>query len=141
MTDTILVAVSDSPAAFTAAEAAIEQARRLGARLHVLTVIPDGDLGRRMGDLDRATSRREAGADAVLRHVTALCRSAGVPVTSVRRHGRVAVEILAEAREVGASMIVMARVDRPGHAIPSLGSHTLRVLEFAAVPVLVVPGT
>jgi len=141
MTETILVAVSDSPAAFAAAAAAIDQARRLGARLHVLTVIPDGDLGRRMGDLEDAAARREAGADAVLRHVAGLASAAGVCVTTVRRHGRVAAEILAEAREVGASMIVMARVDRPGHAIPSLGSHTLRVLEFAAVPVLVVPGT
>ncbi len=139
MKETILVAVSDSPAAFTAAEVAIDHARRLGARLRAVVVVEGGDTERRLRESDVLATRWEAGADAVLRHVASLGEAAGVEVTGVRRSGRVAAEILAEARAADAAMIVMARVDRPGHAIPSIGSHTLRVLEFASVPVLVVP--
>lgn len=139
MSTTIVVAVSDSPAAFTAAEAAIEQARRLGARLRAVIVLPEGGPDRRLKDYDARPPRREGDAAVVLKHVVAMGEAAGVEVTGVKRRGRVAAEILAEAREARASMIVMARVDRPGHAIPTIGSHTLRVLEFATVPVLVVP--
>lgn len=139
MSSTILVAVSDSPAAFTAAEAAIDHARRLGARLRVVTVLPEDGPDKRLKEYDARAPRREVDAAVVLRHVTAMGEAAGVSVTGVRRRGRVAAEILAEAREAHASMIVLARVDRPGQAIPTIGSHTLRVLEFTTVPVLVVP--
>lgn len=139
MSTTILVAVSDSPAAFTAAEAAIEHAALLGARVRAVSVLPEGGPDKRLKDYDARAPRREADIAVVLRHVTAMGEAAGVVVTGVRRRGRVAAEILAEARECGADMIVMARVDRPGHAIPTIGSHTLRVLEFTTVPVLVVP--
>lgn len=139
MNATIVVAVSDSPAAFTAAEAAIDLARRLGASVRVVTVLPEGSADKRLKEYDAHTPRREVDAEVVLRHVAALGEAAGVAVTGVRRRGRVAAEILAEARVVHASMIVMAGVDRPGHAIPTIGSHTMRVLEFSSVPVLVVP--
>ena len=139
MNGTIVVAVSDSPAAFAAAEAAIELARRLGASVHVVTVLPEGSPDKRLKEYDAHGPRREVDADIVLKHVAALGEAAGVAVTGVRRRGRVAAEVLAEARAVQPSMIVMARVDRPGHAIPSIGGHTMRVLEFSSVPVLVVP--
>lgn len=139
MKDTILVAVSDSPAAFTAAEVAIEEAKRRGARLRAVTVLPEGGPDTRLKEYDARAPRREADADFVLKHVAALGEADGVTVTGIRRRGRVAAEILAEARAADAVLIVMARVDRPGHAIPSIGSHTMRVLEFATVPVLVVP--
>jgi len=60
-------------------------------------------------------------------------------VSFSQRSGRVAAEILAEAREIKAALIVVALVDRPGSATPYIGSHTLRVLEFSGVPVMVVP--
>jgi nucleotide-binding universal stress UspA family protein len=84
-------------------------------------------------------ARRGRAPPAALKHVTALCTSAEVPSTTSCRRGHVAAEILSEALAVDASLIVMARVDRPGHALPYVGSQTLRVLEFATVPVLVVP--
>lgn len=139
MSDTILVAVNDSPDAFAAVAVAIEQARLLGSRLHAIVVIEDGEMERRLGGAEETASRREMAADAVLRHVAALADATGIEATGSRRAGRVAAEILQEARSVDATMIVMARADRPGHAIPSIGSHTLRVLEFSKVPVLVVP--
>jgi len=137
--DTILVAVNDSPAAFAAARVAVEQARRLEARLRAVMVIEVGEMDRHLDASATMTKRREQAADAVLNHVIALGAAAGVDTTGCRRTGRVAAEILEEAGQADATLIVLARVDRPGHAIPSIGSHTLRVLEFARIPVLVVP--
>ncbi|MDJ0322699.1 universal stress protein [Cryobacterium sp. PH31-AA6] len=139
MSDTILLAVNDSPAAFTAVDAAVDQARRLGARLCAVMVIEESEMDRHLDETEPLARRRELAAEAVLNHVLTVATRAGVEVTARRRNGRVAAEILAEAHEVHATMIVMARVDRPGHAMPFIGSHTLRVLEFARVPVLVVP--
>lgn len=139
MNGTILVAVNDSSAAFTAVEVAAEQARRLGARLRAVIVIEGGEIDRHLDASATLARRRELAADAVLNHVVAVGVAAGVDVAGHRRSGRVAAEILEEARAVNATLIVMARVDRPGHAIPSIGSHTLRVLEFSRIPVLVVP--
>ena len=139
MSDLILVAVSDSPAAFLAAEAAIAHARAIGAAVRAMTVIPEGDPTVRPAEVQADAAELARSADAALAHVVLLAEAAGVEVSSVRRTGRIAAEILAEARAAQARLIVMARVDRPGHAIPSVGSHTLRVLEFSTVPVLVVP--
>lgn len=139
MTDQILVAVSDSPAAFDAAEAAVELAARLGAPVHALTVLGTGEIDGHLDGAEHLNLVREQAATAALRHVSALCAAAGVPCLEARRRGNVAAQILDHAREVGASMIVMACVDRPGHTLPYVGSQTLRVLEFATVPVLVVP--
>lgn len=137
----VLVAVHDSPAAFRAADVAIAVAREFGTELHALTVEdPEGlgvDLGRTartpVGELQRA-------AEASLRHVAARAEAAGVSLTAHRRAGQPAACILAEAHDLGAALIVMAAVDHPRHPNPYVAAQTLRVLEFSAVPVLVVPG-
>lgn len=142
MSDVILVAVNDSRAAFRAAEVAVDYARRLGGTLRVVTVRDPGALDRHPGAVDHpAAMARHAdlAAEAALSHVAALCAAAGVEVSFSRRSGRVAAEILAEAHAVKAALIVVALVDRPGSATPYIGSHTLRVLEFSGVPVMVVP--
>lgn len=141
MSDVILVAVNDSPAAFRAAKVAIDYARRLSANLRVVTIREPGALDKHPGAIDPAALARHAdlAAQAALNHVAALAAAAGVDVSFGQRSGRVAGEILAEARAIGASLIVVALVDRPGNATPYIGSHTLRVLEFSSVPVLVVP--
>lgn len=141
MSEVILVAVNDSRAAFRAAEVAVDYARRLGAGLRAVTVRDPGALDRHPGAIDPAALARHAdlAAEAALRHVAALGAAAGVQVSLSHRSGRVAAEILAEAREVKAAMIVVALVDRPGSATRYIGSHTLRVLEFSGVPVMVVP--
>jgi nucleotide-binding universal stress UspA family protein len=141
MDGVILVAVNDSRAAFRAAEVAVDYARRLGATLRVVTVRDPGALDKHPGAIDPAAMARHAdlAAEAALSHVAALAAAAGVAVSLSRRSGRVSAEILAEAREVGAALIVVALVDRPGSAAPYIGSHTLRVLEFSGVPVMVVP--
>lgn len=144
MTPVVLVAVNDSEAAFTAARVAVDYARLLGARLHAVTVIEPWVPDRRLGDTDASAlaARRELAAQAALRHVAGLGTAAGVEVSGVRREAGVAGVagvVLDEARAVDATLIVMARVSRPGHALPTIGSQALRVLEFTTVPVLIVP--
>jgi nucleotide-binding universal stress UspA family protein len=141
MGEVILVAVNDSRAAFRAAEVAVDYARRLGANLRVVTVADEGALGKQQGGSDSTAGARhaDAAAEAAFRHVAALGAAAGVEISLAHRSGRVAAEILAEAREVDAALIVVALVDRPGSSAPYIGSHTLRVLEFSSVPVMVVP--
>jgi nucleotide-binding universal stress UspA family protein len=141
VSDVVLVAVDDSRAAFRAAEVAVDYARRLGAHLRAVTVSEPGALARHPGSIDPDALARQAdlAAEAALRHVAAMGAAAGVEVSVSRRSGRIAAEILAEARDVGAALIVVALVDRPGGATPYIGSHTLRILEFSGVPVMVVP--
>lgn len=142
----LLVAVNDSPAAFAAADRAIDLAVRVHATLRVLSVresaASDGVDRAEQGASPSASARAvQLAAAAAVEHVLRLAQSAGIEATGVHRSGGVAEQILEEARAVGAELIVLALVDRPGHAIPKIGSHTMRVLEFATVPVLVVPFT
>lgn len=141
MSEVILLAVNDSRAAFRAADIAVDYAQRLGSTLRVVNVREDGALDRHPGSIDPAALARHAelAAEAAFSHVGGLAAAAGVEASFSRRAGRVAAEILAEARAVDAFLVVVALVDRPGSATPYIGSHTLRVLEFSAVPVLVVP--
>jgi nucleotide-binding universal stress UspA family protein len=137
----ILVAVNDSLAGLAAADAAIDYARRLGESLCALTVVEPTEpaLAAGFGNGAALSERRNREADAVLRHVAARGERAGLTVMTRRRSGTVAAEILAEAAELDAALLVVALVDEPSHAIPSIGSNTLRILEFATVPVLVIP--
>lgn len=141
MTSTILLAVHDSPAAFAAARHALALAARLGAEVRGVGVLPgpapDGQTEDGMIDAGDAVASLEA----ALRHVAALAAETGVPFAARVVHGPIARSILEEAAAVGADYIAMAAVDRPARAIAHLGSHTLRVLEFSEVPVLVVPAT
>lgn len=137
MTSTVLVAVNDSAAAFAAARTAIALARRGGDRLHVLTVLDDADHSGAAPGRDQSALERTA--DSVLRHIASLAESAGVPVTTHRRSGPATSVILDEASVVGAEILVIGLVDKPSHAMPAIGTHTLQLLEFADIPVLVVP--
>ncbi|MDN4477516.1 universal stress protein [Demequina sp. SYSU T00039] len=137
MNGTVLVAVHDSPAAFAAADEAIAHARRTGAALRAVAVVEPAGAGE---DRDGSVARgRAAGCEAALAHVVERAGAAGIVATVALRGGRIAAEILAEADSCEASLIVVGRMDRPGHVIPAIGSHTLGVIEFARSPVLVVP--
>ena len=136
MTDTILVAVNDSPAAFHAAFVAVGLAHRLGSRLRAVSVVTPGSVADGIADLP---SSGVLAARAALRHVDVLGRTAAIEVDVIVRFGTVAAQILDEALACDATLIVMARGGRPGHILPHLGSTTQHVLEFSTVPVLVVP--
>lgn len=124
MIRTIVVAVDDSSAAFRAAATAVDLAAALGARLVAVSVVDGADA---------------ASAGAVHRHVHKLAERAGIEVDLRTVHGRVAEEVLDQARSVDADLVVVGRVDRPGLRIAHVGRTAEQVLEFCEVPVLVVP--
>lgn len=136
----ILVAVDDSPAAFHAADTAIDLAASLGASLVAVTVLQDHALDERISAASIPVGgRRSVAANATLRHVQRRGEAAGVPVDTVQVSGAPAAEVLAEARQSGAEMVVIARASHCGVGIPYVGFEALRILEFSDVPVLVVP--
>lgn len=119
----ILVAVDDSPPALAAADAAVELARSEGAELRFVTV-------------------REPGRDpsSALRYVTGRARSAGLDPSETAIDGGQPFEILLrEAKAWAADLIVIGRSDKRPPGTPYVGSQTEHLLEFATVPVLVVP--
>ncbi len=135
MTRTVLIAVHDSAASFAAAEAAMRLAARLGDAVHAVMVhVPEATSGARAGD-----EARPARAAPVFAHLAALADREAVPLTTQEATGQVARVVLDLVDRLDAEFVVVATADRPGSAIPHLGSHSLRILEFSPVPVLVVP--
>ncbi len=119
----MLVAVDDSAPALAAAQFAIGLARDLGAAVDVVTVVePTRD------------------PSTILHYVRAMAEREGVPATvAAGRDGRPDECLRAAAATSGADLIVMGRTDRRASGRPYVGSQTEHVLEFAEVPVLVVP--
>lgn len=136
----IVVAVDDSPAALRAVDAAISLAAATGAALTAVTVLQDHALDERISAASAPVGgRRILAANAVLRHVQQLADAAGVLVDTVQVSGAPAAEVLAETRRSNADLIVVARASHRAVGIPHVGSEALRIMEFADVPVLVVP--
>jgi nucleotide-binding universal stress UspA family protein len=144
----ILLGVSDSPAGLAAARAALELAVTCGASVRAVHVLSDGEIdaalvaasaeARAAGGAGTA-ERRLHSADAVLRHVLVRADEAGVVAEAVQRWGEPAEHLLAEARRWRADLVVIGRGEAPSPTHRPLGAEALRVLEFADVPVLVVP--
>lgn len=136
----IVVAVDDSPAGLRAVDAAISLAAGTGAALVAVTVLQNHALDERISAASAPVGgRRIHAANAVLRHVQQLADASGVPVDTVQVSGAPAAEVLAEARRSNADLIVVARASHRAVGIPHVGSEALRIMEFADVPVLVVP--
>jgi nucleotide-binding universal stress UspA family protein len=146
----ILLAVNDTPAGLAAARTAIRWARRSDASLRALHVLPDWaplptPPGRPTGATgapttgDDAAARRALGSAAVLHHVAELARREGVTVETVAMTGSPARAILGQASSWPADLIVLGRSGVRHVGQPFVGSQVLNVLEFAEVPVLVVP--
>ena len=136
----ILVAVDDSPAGLSAARAAIEVAAGSGASVRAVTVLRDHALaGALRPEPVSAAARLAAGGRSVLTWVAEQATARAVECDTVERDGEPARQILEEAEDWGADLIVMGRSDRRGPSSPYLGSETAHVLEFTDRPVLVVP--
>lgn len=141
----LLVAADDSPAGLGAARTAVRLAASLGGVVRAVHVLGDGDLRRELEDRSGAggpagvRSRQGQGAVAVLRYVENLGASAGVPVETASLVGNPARCILGEAATWAADVIVLGRAGSGHVGEPYVGSQVRHVLEFAEVPVLVVP--
>jgi nucleotide-binding universal stress UspA family protein len=148
MVTRILVAVTDSAGGLAAGQAAIAMARVWGAPLRIMgtsigeEAMPIG--GPAAPTLSQAalpdfTRRRDLAATAMSRHVAMLAQQAGITIENVRTKGTTARNILEEARTSRADLIVMGKTTLPGAGQPVIDIRIQRVLEFARVPVLIVP--
>lgn len=142
MTTRILLAVDDSPAAMAAARVALDLAARLPARIRALSVVADhllSDVLARRSDYPDLPARRATAGTSVLEHITELARQAGLDIETRQLGGEPARHILAEARGWPADFIVIGKSGGRRLGEPYVGSQTAHVLEFADLPVLVVP--
>jgi nucleotide-binding universal stress UspA family protein len=138
----ILLAVTDSPAGLAAARAAIHFATQSGGQVRAVHVLaePAAAAGPRRGaPRVEADARRSADSASVLGYVTGLGRRAGVAVEALTLHGQPARAILDQASAWQADVIVLGRSGVRHVGQPFVGSQVLHVLEFAEVPVVVVP--
>ncbi|MEX0762246.1 MAG: universal stress protein [Dehalococcoidia bacterium] len=128
--ETVLVPLDGSELADAAVPWAILIARKTGAWLNLVTVLPHG-ADPKVDHPDHATQRSLAQARenaGVLTPRTATSILAGDSATEIDR----------ESRAMAADLIVMASHGRSGIARTLLGSVTSRVLRLSNVPVLVV---
>lgn len=147
----ILLAVDDSPAGLAAVRVAVTLARECDALLRAVTVLRDGmiedALSGRPGGSGRPESaealraRRGGGQTALLRHVVEFGHSKKVDPETVALVGEPASCILDEARAFRPDVIVIGRSDRRQAGQPYVGTEVRQVLEFADLPVLVVPAS
>lgn len=139
----ILVPTDGTDFAEGAIAHAVELAKRLGARITGVTVIPpmhalevDGILvSENLADFD---AWAKSVSEKRLMAVSAAAKAADVPVETVRvdeddaSHG-----IINAARDHGCDLIMMASHGRRGVSALLLGSETQKVLTHSKIPVLV----
>lgn len=142
----ILLAVDDSPAGLAAARVAMALAQTCEADVLAVTVLLDGPLEAQLSGIGGGAEsssalreRRGGGQTALLRHVAEIGRAHDVAAATSALIGEPAPTILAEARAYRPDVIVIGRSDRRRAGAPYVGSEVRHVLEFAEVPVLVVP--
>ncbi len=138
----ILLAVDDSPAGLAAARVAVDAAVAWTGELRAVHVLVDGDVQRALASRGGAAAvrgRRDLGAQAVLQHVTDLAVRAGITVETLALEGQPARRILEQADGWPADLIVLGGAGRGRIGEPYVGAQVQHVLEFAQVPVLVVP--
>ena len=137
-----LVDLDDESSWRRALPTAIDYAKHVGARLHVLTVVPDGMFRMTVvAQLIPEDYERQL-TDAAQERLAALIREhAGeaVDVEPVIRLGGVYREALSFARDIGAELIVMG-AHKPEMADYLLGSNASQIVRHAKCSVWVVRG-
>jgi len=138
---TILVPTDFGETSEHALEAALDLAKALQAKLHVLHVyqvpvygFPDGAFVPGPEVATRISEAAQKGLDSVLERYA----PQGVPMAKTLRTGAPAEEIVALAKELPADLIVMGTHGRGMIAHALLGSVTERVVRTSPVPVLTI---
>jgi nucleotide-binding universal stress UspA family protein len=138
---TILCPTDFSPGSAAATTYAVELARKLGAKVHLLHVhplpmltAPDGGV---MLPADVLAEVSEASAQA-LRRLATEWRAKGVEIETHLADGAPHHEILRLAQEIDADMIVMGTHGRTGVAHLLVGSVAEKVVRASHTPVLTV---
>jgi nucleotide-binding universal stress UspA family protein len=122
----------------TALPTAVEYCKAFGARLHVMTVVPDFGMPVVAQFFPEDYAQR-AGQEAVkaLHDLTGKTVPDGVEVDHIVGYGTIYEEILKAAKETGCDLIVMAS-HRPQLSDYLLGPNAARVVRHADCSVLVV---
>ena len=136
----ILLAVNDSPAGVAAARTAIRFAHECDGQILAVHVVA----GAPRPETHHAAQRQDAGAGeqasrALLGYITNLATQSDVQIETTMLPGRPAEVILDRAAAWGADIIVLGRSGVRHVGQPFVGSQVLHVIEFADIPVLVVP--
>lgn len=117
---------------------AVDYARMFGARLHVLTVVPDYGMSIVGGFFPREHEKEALEhASAALHAYTKEHVPADIPHRHIVGHGSIYREILRYAGVAGADLIVMA-ASTPGPEDYLIGPNAARVVRHAKISVLVV---
>jgi nucleotide-binding universal stress UspA family protein len=117
---------------------AVEYAKAFGARLHVMTVVPDFGMTIVAEYFPREYERNALGdANQRLHEFVKAHVPQEVPVQHIIAHGAIYDEILKTARTIGADLIVMA-AHRRGLSGYLIGANADRVMRHADHSVLVV---
>jgi len=143
--ETVLIPTDGSDDALAGAQQAIELAGRLGATLHVLSVVDTGDSA--VIDSVRKPTRvvealEDEAHDAIAAIETLIEESTASPaVTTAVRRGSPHETIRNYATQHAVDVIVMGKTGRSGLNRLLLGSTTERVLRTTPCPLLAVPPT
>ena len=138
----ILLAVNDSPAGLAAARTAVWLAQQSAGQIRAVHVTSEpGALPNRRGGAARAEAEDCLPEDVapILKYVTGLADRAGVSLDTRTIRGQPARSILDHATAWNTDVIVLGRSGVRHVGQPFVGSSVLNVLEFAEVPVVVVP--
>ena len=147
MISKILVASDGSDVAWKAVEYAADLAKQTGAVLTILSVAEeDSFISASVPEVITPTHLRETMedylrqvAEAIIRKGEELCQRKGVPTKRVIRYGRPSEEIVKEAEESKADLIVMGSHGKGYLKAALIGSVTFGVMnKETKVPVLVV---
>ncbi len=133
----ILLALDDSTAGLSAARTAIGLAYAMKAELRAVTVIPDTPPAPGREGSTRTSAERAARA--LLDFVVDLSARSGVDTETATLHGQPARVILEQATDYAADLVVIGKSGNRHVGHPYVGSDVKHVLEFAEIPVVVVP--
>lgn len=142
MISRVLLAVDDTVDSLAATRVAVEMAAvpgRVLRAVHVAAAPGLVDAMRRAGADPGVAARRGRSETAVLDHVRATARRAGVDVETGLLSGEPGRAVLDEARRWSADVVVVGKSARSAFGEPYVGTVTRHVLEFSDQPVLVVP--
>lgn len=140
---TILAPVDFSAITPAVAQNAASLARAVGGRVVILHVVAPaivpGDSSSMVVDLSQMQAREETGAAAQLLALKAGLREGGVDAEAVEVGGIPTVQILEQARVLGADYIVMGSHGHGAVYDLLIGGTTHAILKRARCPVVVVP--
>ena len=137
----ILVGVDGSGAAFEAATFAVDLAKKVGAEVTFLAVVDEENVNRleKFGIVKRATA--EASMEREMKNYTEeaakIAKSKGIACDEVVKTGDVVQTIIDTAMQGGYQLLIIASRKRVSLERIASGEHTLRLVDFSPIPILI----